>query len=54
VKVNHAAVESEKTKFLIVGAGIGGIMWAVKLLKAGFKVEDIVIVDRAGGFGGTW
>ncbi|WYZ36154.1 hypothetical protein EsH8_XI_000037 [Colletotrichum jinshuiense] len=41
-------------KFLIVGAGHAGLLHAVRLIEAGFKTEDIVIVDTAGGFGGTW
>lgn len=41
-------------KAVIVGAGFGGILFAVQLIKKGFKKEDIVIVDPAGGFGGTW
>jgi cation diffusion facilitator CzcD-associated flavoprotein CzcO len=41
-------------KFLIVGAGLGGLIGAVKLIQAGFSVDDIRMVDAAGGFGGTW
>ena len=37
---------------LIVGAGFGGLLLGAHLRKAG--VESIRIVDRAGGFGGTW
>ena len=39
---------------LIVGAGFGGILSAVKLIQAGINLDDILIVDPAGGFGGTW
>ncbi|KAF2480036.1 hypothetical protein BDY17DRAFT_312935 [Neohortaea acidophila] len=42
------------TKILIVGAGWGGIQAAVKLLQAGFTTADLLLVDPAGGFGGTW
>ena len=41
-------------KVLIIGAGFGGILNAVKQIKAGVSVEDILIVDPAGDFGGTW
>ncbi|KAI5358191.1 Putative FAD/NAD(P)-binding domain, FAD/NAD(P)-binding domain superfamily [Septoria linicola] len=41
-------------KVLIVGAGYGGILFAVELIKKGFQAEDIMFVDPAGGFGGTW
>jgi len=46
--------EGDHAKITIVGAGYGGILFAVELLKAGFKPEDLLIVDPAGGFGGTW
>lgn len=42
------------TKFLIIGTGYGGILLAVHLIKSGFSSSDIVFVDPAGGFGGTW
>ncbi|KAI1400495.1 FAD/NAD(P)-binding domain-containing protein [Hypoxylon fuscum] len=41
-------------KFLIVGAGIGGIVAAVRLIQAGFSEDQIRIVETAGGVGGTW
>jgi cation diffusion facilitator CzcD-associated flavoprotein CzcO len=41
-------------KFLIVGAGFGGIICAVKLIQAGFSADSIRMVDAAGGFGGAW
>ncbi|EFW16656.1 monooxygenase [Coccidioides posadasii str. Silveira] len=46
--------EGAHYKIIIVGAGYGGILFAVRLLDAGFKPKDIVIVDTAAGFGGTW
>ncbi|KAH9809198.1 monooxygenase [Teratosphaeria destructans] len=52
--VNQKPMESGKAKFLIVGAGWAGILDFIKLLKAGFSLDDIVIIDPAGGFGGTW
>lgn len=41
-----------ETKVLIVGAGIGGIVSAVKFKQQG--IEDFLILDKAAGFGGTW
>ncbi|KAL0939161.1 cyclohexanone -monooxygenase [Colletotrichum truncatum] len=41
-------------RFLILGAGHAGILFAYHLIKAGFQPSEIVIVDEAGGFGGTW
>lgn len=41
-----------RTKVVIVGGGFGGLVTAVKLKQAG--IEDFVIVERGGDFGGTW
>lgn len=37
---------------LVIGAGIGGLLSAVHLVEAG--VDDVLIVDKAADFGGTW
>jgi hypothetical protein len=44
----------DQIKFLILGAGMGGILNAVRLVQAGFAPDQIRIVDVAGGIGGTW
>ncbi|KAF9891541.1 hypothetical protein FE257_004008 [Aspergillus nanangensis] len=41
-------------EILIIGAGWSGLVTAVRLLQAGFRLEDMRIVDFAAGFGGTW
>ncbi|KAK3081433.1 hypothetical protein LTS18_006706 [Coniosporium uncinatum] len=46
--------DGEHCRFLIQGAGFGGLQFAVRLVEAGFPAADIRIVDKAGGFGGTW
>lgn len=46
--------DGDKSEILIMGAGFAGLLFAVRLLQAGFRLEDIRIVDSAGGFGGTW
>lgn len=47
--------DSEHCKVLIIGAGYGALLFAVRLiLEAEFSAEDIVFVDSAGGFGGCW
>ncbi|KAH9897482.1 FAD/NAD(P)-binding domain-containing protein [Xylariomycetidae sp. FL2044] len=59
---DHAALDASpspigpdgSTKFLIVGAGIAGIMSAIRLIKQGFTADQMVLVESAGGFGGTW
>ena len=37
---------------VIVGGGFGGILSAIYLMKQ--NITDICILDKAGGFGGTW
>ncbi|KAL6918651.1 hypothetical protein FSST1_010146 [Fusarium sambucinum] len=46
--------DGPRCEILIIGAGYGGLLFAVLLLQAGFRLEDIRMVDSAGGFGGTW
>ncbi len=46
--------DGEHVKYLILGAGCGGLVYAAKLIKAGVPASEIRIVDSAGGFGGTW
>ena len=49
-----ALTDGSHCKYLVLGAGFGGLLFAVRLLQAGIKLEDIRIVDSAGGVGGTW
>ncbi|KAM5350080.1 hypothetical protein ACJ41O_006585 [Fusarium nematophilum] len=43
------------SKVLILGAGYAALTFAVRLIEqAGFKADDFVFVDIAGGFGGVW
>jgi hypothetical protein len=44
----------DRVKFLIVGAGVAGILNAVRLIQAGFSADQIRFVEVAGGIGGTW
>ena len=46
--------DGDNIKFLITGAGHNGILFAARLIDAGFDPKDIVLVDVAGGYGGTW
>ncbi|KAL4888874.1 hypothetical protein BDV59DRAFT_205726 [Aspergillus ambiguus] len=42
-------------RVLILGAGFGGLLFAVRLIQSGiFTADDIVLLDTAAGFGGTW
>jgi cation diffusion facilitator CzcD-associated flavoprotein CzcO len=59
--VDPAAVKPVDTMFpdnhvhmLILGAGWGGLLYAIRMVEAGVAPQDIRIVDSAGGFGGTW
>lgn len=46
--------DGARRKFLIIGGGFGGVLFACHLVKEGMKAEDIALVEVAGGFGGTW
>lgn len=46
--------DGEETRFLIMGAGFAGVCAAVRLRLSGVPADDIIMVDSAGGFGGTW
>ncbi|CAK5269541.1 unnamed protein product [Mycena citricolor] len=50
----HVLSDGDDVKFLILGAGFGGLVLAARLIGAGFDASDIRLVDAAGGFGGTW
>ncbi|MCB2083510.1 MAG: NAD(P)/FAD-dependent oxidoreductase [Sphingomonadaceae bacterium] len=43
---------SEEVDVLVVGAGFGGMLTGMNLLKAG--IDNFRILDMAGDFGGTW
>ncbi|KAI1333217.1 FAD/NAD(P)-binding domain-containing protein [Xylariaceae sp. FL0255] len=59
---DHAALDAQKPalkpgdspKFLIAGAGLGGIIIAARLIQQGFSADQIRLVETAGGIGGTW
>lgn len=40
------------TRFVIIGAGISGVLMGIKLLERGFR--NFVIIEKAGRMGGTW
>ena len=42
----------QETKVAIVGAGFGGLVAGVKLRDQG--VNDFLILEKGGGYGGTW
>src|SRR5580693_4072458 len=39
-------------RFVVIGAGMAGVLSAIKLLEAGF--EDVVVYEKADRLGGTW
>lgn len=51
---NPPLKDGDRIKYLITGAGINGVVFAGRLIEAGISREDVVCVDTAGGFGGTW
>ncbi|KAJ5165890.1 hypothetical protein N7492_006186 [Penicillium capsulatum] len=50
----EAKFPKDRCEILIIGAGWGGILFAVRMVEAGIAPEQIRIVDAAGGFGGAW
>lgn len=54
LRATQALRDNDEIKFLIIGAGHSGLLAAVRLVQAGFAPEEIVLVDKAGGFGGVW
>lgn len=54
--IQQPVVDGGHCKLVIFGAGFGGICAAVRCLERGAveNVNEILIVDPAGGFGGTW
>ena len=53
--VNEPVPNGGHCKILVFGAGFAGVLSAVQCLLAGATdLSDLLIVDTAGGFGGTW
>ncbi|KAJ0382344.1 hypothetical protein COL922a_012768 [Colletotrichum nupharicola] len=46
--------DGDEVKFLAIGTGISCLLFAHRLIRAGFQAQEFVAVDTAGGFGGTW
>lgn len=46
------AQQTQDFRIIVIGAGPGGMCTAIKLLEAGIK--DFVVLEKAGGVGGTW
>jgi cation diffusion facilitator CzcD-associated flavoprotein CzcO len=51
---NPPLQDGDHIKYLITGAGINGVIFAGRLVEAGASSNEVVCVDIAGGFGGTW
>ncbi|OGE47419.1 hypothetical protein PENARI_c045G11284 [Penicillium arizonense] len=55
IVTNDNLNQQKDFRVLIVGAGFGGLLFAVRLLQTGFcQPDEILLVDKTGGFGGTW
>jgi hypothetical protein len=58
VETDHTSIEEPQDgrdfMVVIVGAGFAGVLSAIHLIKLGVAVDRILLVDAAGGFGGTW
>jgi cation diffusion facilitator CzcD-associated flavoprotein CzcO len=49
---NAASVSEQPLRFIVIGAGLSGVMSAIKLQRAGFT--DITVYEKAERLGGTW
>ena len=47
-----ATAQTHDHRIIVIGAGPGGMCTAIKLLEAG--IQDFVVMEKAGGVGGTW
>ncbi|KAF2098857.1 flavin-binding monooxygenase-like family protein [Rhizodiscina lignyota] len=45
---------TKQIKYLVCGAGYSGLLFVVRLLEAGAKLDEIVMIDPSGGYGGVW
>ncbi|KAF9893918.1 hypothetical protein FE257_008889 [Aspergillus nanangensis] len=61
--VDHAVLNAQEPsirdgglyRHFVLGAGFGGLQYAVRLIEDGIAdADDIRLADAAGGFGGTW
>lgn len=46
--------DNDHVRAIILGAGFGSLLFAADLIKSGISAENILLVDAASGFGGTW
>jgi cation diffusion facilitator CzcD-associated flavoprotein CzcO len=46
--------DGQRTKFLIIGGGFGGLLFGCRLIDQGVNASDIKMVEVGGGLGGTW
>ncbi|KAJ5632766.1 hypothetical protein N7490_009105 [Penicillium lividum] len=54
-RTNRKEQLQKDARILIIGAGFGGLLFAVRLIDAGFcTARQITIVDDGKDFGGTW
>ena len=50
--MNQAKDTGRDLRFAVIGAGMAGILSAIKLLKSGFT--QITVYEKADSIGGTW
>src|SRR6516162_8962730 len=50
--ISTARRHGKDTRFVIIGAGISGVLMAIKLLDRGYR--NFVVLEKAGEMGGTW
>jgi len=49
---DERTADSPRRRIVVIGAGPGGIITALRLRQAGY--EDVTVLERAEGVGGTW
>ncbi|KAL8387063.1 hypothetical protein RB595_010183 [Gaeumannomyces hyphopodioides] len=49
-----ALKDGDDTQVVILGAGHAGLIFAAEIIRAGFSPDRLVVMDEAGGVGGTW
>ncbi|KFZ14406.1 hypothetical protein V502_06091 [Pseudogymnoascus sp. VKM F-4520 (FW-2644)] len=55
INIPYPIQDETHAKVMIVGTGFGALLYAVRLIESGlFGAEDMIFVDSAWGFGGTW
>ncbi|KAH8900833.1 FAD/NAD(P)-binding domain-containing protein [Thozetella sp. PMI_491] len=53
-KFRHLQDDPWPIKYLVIGTGFSGLLFAVRLLEAGASLDELLLIDSSGGYGGVW